>query len=93
MNIRNGSFLRVKNIQIGYRLPQTILSKVGFSSCRVYVSAENLLTLTGYEGPDPEVGAPVDFGGSGVSSIRDMGIDRGIYPQARTFRIGTTVSF
>ncbi len=51
---------------------------------RVYVSAENLLTFTKYTGADPEIGAMSSF---------DIGIDRGIYPQARTFRFGTTITF
>ncbi|MEP1893203.1 MAG: SusC/RagA family TonB-linked outer membrane protein, partial [Cyclobacteriaceae bacterium] len=93
VNIENGSFVRVKNVQIGYNVPSSLLSKINCSGWRVYISGENLFTFTKYSGPDPEVGAPVDFTGSGVSSIRDMGIDRGIYPQARTFRIGTSVTF
>lgn len=93
VNIENGSFLRIRNIQIGYNIPKSLLDKFKCSAWRVYISGENLITFTKYSGPDPEVGAPVDFEGSGVSSIRDMGIDRGIYPQARTFRIGTSVTF
>lgn len=93
LNIENGSYVRLKNVQIGYTLPSSVLEKFGCTNWRFYVSGENLLTFTSYRGPDPEVGAPVDFNGSGVSSIRDMGIDRGIYPQAKTFRIGTKITF
>lgn len=93
VNIEDGSYVRVKNIQIGYNLPSKVLDKFKFTSWRFYVSGENLLTFTKYSGSDPEVGSPIDFGGSGVASVRDMGIDRGIYPQARTFRIGTSVTF
>ncbi|MFT6868135.1 MAG: TonB-linked SusC/RagA family outer membrane protein [Cyclobacteriaceae bacterium] len=93
LNIENGSFVRIRNVQVGYSVPSKLLEKIQCSNWRVYVSLENLATFTKYSGPDPEVGAPVDFGGSGVSSVRDMGIDRGIYPQARTFRIGTSITF
>ncbi len=90
VNIEDGSYLRLKNIQLGYRLPQAILEKLHASNWRVYVSAENLWTLTGYSGADPEVGSTVT---DGNVNIRDTGIDRGIYPQARTFRVGTSITF
>ena len=93
VNIEDGAFIRLKNIQIGYDLPKEVVQRLRMKSWNIYVSAENLLTFTRYRGSDPEVGSPVDWEGSGVSSIRDMGIDRGIYPQARTLRFGTTVSF
>ena len=93
INIENGSYVRLKNVQIGYNLPTRALDKFNCTAWRFYISGENLVTITDYSGPDPEVGSPIDFGGSGVSSVRDMGIDRGIYPQARTFRIGTTITF
>ncbi len=82
--IEDGSYLRVKNVQLGYSLPINILKRVGASVFRVYVSAENLLTFTNYTGADPEIGALSSF---------DIGIDRGIYPQARTIRVGTTITF
>ena len=82
--IESGSFLRVKNMQIGYTLPGNILERIGASTWRFYVSVENLLTFTKYTGADPEIGAMSSF---------DIGIDRGIYPAARTFRFGTTISF
>lgn len=82
--IEDGSYIRLKNIQIGYNLSAPILAKVGANAWRFYLSAENLLTITGYSGADPEIGALSSF---------DIGIDRAIYPQARTFRFGTTVTF
>jgi tonB-linked outer membrane protein, susC/ragA family len=80
--IKDGSFMRLKNIQIGYTLPKKWTSKVFISSLRVYVAAENLLTITGYKGFDPE-----------ISYDTSSGIDRGIYPQARTFTVGVNLSF
>lgn len=82
--VESGSFLRIKNLQIGYTLPKTVAQRIKASNWRFYISAENLLTLTAYTGADPEIGAMSSF---------DIGIDRGIYPQARTFRLGTTISF
>ncbi|MEE4178379.1 MAG: TonB-dependent receptor [Bacteroides sp.] len=82
--IEDGSYVRLKNIQLGYTFPHKILQRIKASTLRVYVSAENLVTLTRYTGADPEIGALSSF---------DIGIDRGVYPQARTFRLGTTISF
>lgn len=82
--VEDGSFIKLKNVQVGYTLPNKVLTKLKAKTLRFYVSAENLLTLTGYSGADPEIGA--------MSSL-DIGIDRGIYPQARTFRLGTTLTF
>ena len=82
--IEDASFVRIKNLQVGYSLPSDILSKIGATNWRFYVSVENLATFTGYSGADPEIGA---------LSALDIGIDRGIYPQARTFRLGTSLTF
>jgi len=82
--IEDGSFLRMRNIQIGYNIPSNILQRIQANSWRIYVSVENLFTLTGYSGADPEIGAMSPF---------NAGIDRGIYPHARTIRIGTSISF
>ncbi|MFH1120483.1 MAG: TonB-dependent receptor [Bacteroidota bacterium] len=82
--IEDGSYLRLKNVQIGYTLPGNILKRIGAVIWRFYVSGENLYTLTRYSGADPEIGARSSF---------DIGIDRGIYPQAVTWRIGTTITF
>ena len=82
--IESGSYLRLKNIQLGYSLSKKILDKIKVSAWRFYVSAENLVTFTKYSGADPEIGAMGSF---------DIGIDRGVYPQARTFRFGTSITF
>ncbi|RLD22643.1 MAG: SusC/RagA family TonB-linked outer membrane protein [Bacteroidetes bacterium] len=82
--IESGSYVRVRNLQFGYNLPKTLLDKFGATTWRFYVSAENLITFTGYTGSDPEIGAMSSF---------DIGIDRAVYPQARTFRFGTSITF
>ena len=82
--IEDGSFVRLRNIQIGYTLPRSVLDKIGSTNWRFYLSAENLFTITGYSGIDPEIGSQGAF---------DIGIDRGVYPQSRTFRFGTSLTF
>jgi TonB-linked SusC/RagA family outer membrane protein len=79
--LENGDYLRFKVVQLGYTLPNSLFNKIGVSKFRVYVSAENLFTITKYTGYDPEVGGGV------------FGIDKGQYPQARTFIGGVQLSF
>jgi len=81
--VQDGSYLRLKNIQLGYTLPETLTKKILISQLRLYVAAENLLTLTNYRGFDPEIS-------SGGTSL---GVDYGVYPQARTFLVGVNLKF
>ena len=81
--VKDGSYMRIKNIQLGYTLPKRLTEIVDISKLRLYVSAENLFTFTKYEGYDPEIS-------SGGTSI---GIDRGIYPQPRVYTFGLNLSF
>lgn len=78
--VQNGAFFRIKTLQLGYNIPQNVLSKVGIANAKFYVSGNNMFTFTDYKGFDPEIGV-----GSGV--------DRGIYPQARFYLIGTNITF
>jgi TonB-dependent starch-binding outer membrane protein SusC len=79
--LEDGDYFRIKMLQIGYTLPKNMLSKFGVNKLRVYVSSNNLVTFTKYSGYDPEIG-----GGS-------YGIDRGYYPQARSFMGGVNLTF
>ena len=79
----DGSYFRLKNITLGYTLPQNLTRKVCIERLRIYFQAENLATWTKYWGFDPEIS-------SGATSL---GVDRGVYPQARTFTIGANISF
>lgn len=81
--VHDASYLRLKNIELGYTLPQRLTQKVFISRLRLYVSAENLLTLTKYHGFDPEIS-------SGGTSL---GVDYGVYPQARVWRVGFNLEF
>ncbi len=82
--IKDGSYLRLKTAQLGYTLPESVTRKVSIQRLRVYVSAENLLTFTKYDGFEPELAS------GGYTTI---GVDRGIYPQARTISLGANISF
>lgn len=81
--VNDGSYLRLKNISLGYTLPKNITKTFFVNSLRFYVMAENLLTFTKYHGFDPEIS-------SGGTSL---GVDYGCYPQARTWTIGVNVGF
>ena len=82
MYIQDGSYLRLKNITLGYTLPTMLTNKIGINRLRIYGRAENLFTWTKYWGFDPEIG-------SGSTSL---GVDYGVYPQARTFTIGFNIA-
>ncbi len=79
--LEDGDYFRIKTLQIGYTFSNSLISKAGMKKARVYLTGENLVTFTQYTGFDPEIG-----GGS-------FSIDRGIYPQARTFLVGLSVGF
>lgn len=82
--VEDGTFMRVKNVQLGYTLPKDLSTRLKIDKFRVYVSANNLFTATNYSGLDPEIGA---------LSALEIGIDRGFYPQARTFLGGIQLAF
>ncbi|MCK0155634.1 TonB-dependent receptor [Cellulophaga sp. F20128] len=79
--VEDGSFVKIKSLILGYTLPKT--SNAFFSKVRIYMQAKNLLTLTEYTGYDPEISG----------GILDTGVDRGAYPQARTFLAGLDLKF
>ncbi len=84
--IEDGSYLRFKNITLGYKLPQNLIQKVGISSLRVYINLQNMWTITNYSGLDPEVG---------ISQANDnvFGIDNGRYPTSRIYSLGVNLTF
>ena len=88
--VEDGSYIRLRNIQLGYNVPQSLR---WLSATRVYVQAENVFTITDYEGLDPALPAANVFGPAG--DIRDQyrGVDRGAYPSSRTFSIGIVTNF
>ena len=82
--VHDGSYLRLKNIELGYTIPDYLTKKVFISRLRVYVAFENLLTFTKYWGFDPEISSGSD---------KSNGVDFGVYPQPRTIRVGCNVTF
>lgn len=79
--LQKGDYLRFKVVQLGYTLPTTLSSKISAEKVRFFLTGENMWTLTKYTGYDPEIGGDVS------------GIDRGFYPQARTFMFGANLQF
>ena len=85
MWVKNGDFLRISNIQVGYTLPKSIANMLSIQKARVYVGVSNLLTISGYNKyGDPECGS---------GSVLYAGLDTGRYPQPRTFMGGINVTF
>ena len=82
--VEDGSYLRIKSIQLGYTLPASLFKNVHYNQLRVWAGAYNLFTFTKYSGLDPEIGS-----GSPLS----MGVDQGYYPVAKSFMFGVNLSF
>lgn len=82
--LENGSFVRMRQAQIGYTLPTALLKKVNIEKLRFYISGDNLFTITGYSGVDPEFS---------TSSPLNAGMDRYIYPFTRSYTIGAQLTF
>lgn len=83
--VENGSYLRLKTVSLGYNLPQPLLTKWKVKALRLYASAQNLFTITGYSGQDPEVNT--------YNSVLTGGFDYSAYPRARTVTVGINASF
>ena len=81
--VEDGSYVRLKTLTLGYNFAKPLVSRFGGQTLRVYVTAQNLVTLTKYTGYDPEIG----------SQAGAFGIDRGVYPQARVFTAGLNIGF
>lgn len=88
--IFDGSYARLKNLSLGYNLPATALERLKIQRFRIYVSAQNILTITGYEGYDPEV----NYQSSGsTNGNRNLGLDYGSYPNAKSYTLGLNIGF
>lgn len=82
--LEDASYLKIRNVQLGYTLPESVAAPLNMQTLRVYANATNLVTFTGYSGYTPEI--------SGDSVISDS-IDDGIYPMARTVTVGVDLTF
>ena len=85
--VEDASYVRLKNLRLGYSLPRQLLDPIGLGEFQIYGTATNLFTMTKYTGYDPEVG--LRSGGDN----EEAGVDRGQYPYTRQFTIGFKVSF
>jgi TonB-linked SusC/RagA family outer membrane protein len=84
--IENGSYVRLKNITLGYTFPKRTIQKLHIENLRLYANIQNLLTITGYDGYDPEIGAS-------TASANVMGLDNGRYPSPTVYSFGLNISF
>jgi TonB-dependent starch-binding outer membrane protein SusC len=87
--LEDGSYFRLKNIQLTYSIPSSLTSKIGLGTTSLYVQGQNWVTLTKYEGLDPEV----NLRNFGSGSDRQLGVDEGAYPAFRSTNVGLSVSF
>ncbi|AHJ95483.1 TonB-dependent receptor [Hymenobacter swuensis] len=86
--VEDASYLRARNMELGYTLPQGLLGKAKLTGARVFVSVDNVFTITKYTGYDPEISTAAFY-----NSPLAYGVDYGNYPQARTYRLGFNVQF
>ena len=84
--IEDGSYIRIKSLTLAYNFSGTWLTKAGLSALRLYATGQNLFTITGYSGYDPEVNA---FG----RSATELGIDYGTYPHSMVVTMGVKADF
>jgi TonB-linked SusC/RagA family outer membrane protein len=90
--VEDGSYLRLKNVQIGYTIPKKYTQKSFIDNLRIYASGQNLLTFTNYKGYDPEIGDLTQDAGNDVRSL-GIGVDLGNYPQPRMYYFGVNANF
>ncbi|SHK35198.1 TonB-linked outer membrane protein, SusC/RagA family [Reichenbachiella agariperforans] len=92
--VEDGSYVRLKNVALGYTIPQSVLEKIRVRSLRVYVSAQNLFTITNYSGLDPEAAyANEGEGTNNADSNRNLGLDYASYPNVKTYTVGLNLGF
>ena len=88
--VEDGSYMRIKNIQLTYTFPTTILSKIKLSSAQIYIQGQNLFTFTKYKGLDPDIN--LRNSGNDNQDIH-MGIDEGAFPVAKSYNVGLRLGF
>jgi TonB-linked SusC/RagA family outer membrane protein len=95
--VENGSYLRLRNVTLGYTLPSAMAKKLTLNRVRLYLSAQNLFTITKYTGLDPEIGQPTgtDPNNSNIqkSGPTASGVDIGTYPSSKFYTVGLNVTF
>ena len=89
--IEDGSYIRLKSLQLGYTFTDAISRKLAVKNFRIYIGAENLFTFTRYTGLEPEIGL-VETSQNAIDGMISLGVDRTTYPQARTYLIGLNIT-
>ena len=82
--VQDGSYMRIKQLQFGYSLPENLINSFGLSKARVFISLDDYFTVTDYKGLDPEAGS---------TNSQSQGVDRGVYPIPRKTMFGLSVKF
>ena len=83
--VEDGSFVRLKNLTIGYSFPKNVTDRLSLSGIRIYATGNNIATITNYSGFDPEV--------TTTDNTVSAGVDSGVYPVARSFGFGAIINF
>lgn len=81
--MQNASYLKMRNMQLGYSLPKQVLAGSGITRLRVYFSVDNLFTITGFDGVDPE----------SAYNMKDLSVVSSYYPLTRNYSFGVNLSF
>jgi len=89
--VEDGSYARLRNLQLGYTFRKEMMSALHMASLRLYVSGQNLFTFTKYSGVDPEIGYGRSY--TDGSSALNRGVDLGNYPTVRTYLVGANIAF
>jgi hypothetical protein len=87
--VESGAYFRMRNAQLGYTLPASLLSKWKIAKVRVFANAQNAINIFGYKGFSPEIGGTPGDGGT----VSGRGIDANVYPLYATYNFGVNVTF
>jgi TonB-linked SusC/RagA family outer membrane protein len=92
--VEDGSYVRLRNVKFGYTFPSSMIKTIGMTNLNVFVSAQNLLTITKYSGIDPEVGQlGSNIDGKTLDTVQATGIDIGAYPVSKSLTVGVNLQF
>jgi hypothetical protein len=91
--LEDGTYLRLKNLQIGYTIPENLTKKLHIKTCRFYVTGQNLWTLTKFTGLDPEKHTSDNVNAEKYHGDVAAGIDWGTYPSAKSYIVGVNLNY
>lgn len=90
--VEDGSYIRLKNVEVGYTITSKNIQKMLGAKLRIFMSVQNLFTITGYSGLDPEIGGSTSRTGT-IGGVTASGVDVGIYPYSQSFALGLNLKF